>query len=149
MYRRAGKLCPSVSAVESCCPAAKGLGHAGAQVREVGDGNINYVYIVEGPTGGLVLKQGLPYLRIAHDWPLTQVLLLPSSPNISFKTIMSFRTSQWSSGQLEQAQGATPPAGWRAIYPSPLPALVHDGVPSTSQRMGGQRSVSRQAGVHL
>ena len=43
------------------------------QVREVGDGNINYVYIVEGPSGGVVLKQGLPYIRIAHDWPLTQV----------------------------------------------------------------------------
>ena len=44
-----------------------------AQVREVGDGNINYVYIVEGPSGAVVLKQGLPYIRIAHDWPLTQV----------------------------------------------------------------------------
>lgn len=43
------------------------------QVREVGDGNINFVYIVEGPSGALVLKQGLPYIRIAHDWPLTQV----------------------------------------------------------------------------
>ncbi len=43
------------------------------QVREVGDGNINYVYIVEGPSGAVVLKQGLPYIRIAHDWPLTQV----------------------------------------------------------------------------
>ncbi|CAL8462461.1 g1994 [Coccomyxa elongata] len=41
-------------------------------VREVGDGNINFVYIVEGPSGALVLKQGLPYIRIAHDWPLTQ-----------------------------------------------------------------------------
>ena len=36
------------------------------QVREVGDGNINYVYIVEGPSGAVVLKQGLPYIRIAH-----------------------------------------------------------------------------------
>ena len=44
-----------------------------SQVREVGDGNINYVYIVEGPSGAVVLKQGLPYIRIAHDWPLTQV----------------------------------------------------------------------------
>ncbi|BDA46322.1 probable methylthioribose-1-phosphate isomerase at N-terminal half [Coccomyxa sp. Obi] len=41
-------------------------------VREVGDGNINFVYIVEGPSGALVVKQGLPYIRIAHDWPLTQ-----------------------------------------------------------------------------
>ena len=38
----------------------------------MGDGNINYVYIVEGPAGALVVKQGLPYIRIAHDWPLTQ-----------------------------------------------------------------------------
>ena len=44
-----------------------------AQVREVGDGNINFVYIVEGPAGGLVVKQGLPYIRIARDWALTQV----------------------------------------------------------------------------
>ena len=43
------------------------------QVQEVGDGNINFVYIVEGPKGGLVVKQGLPYIRIAPDWPLTQV----------------------------------------------------------------------------
>lgn len=42
------------------------------QVSEVGDGNINFVYIVEGPVGTLVLKQGLPYIRIATDWPLTQ-----------------------------------------------------------------------------
>lgn len=54
-------------------------GHA--QVREVGDGNINFVYITEGPAGGLVLKQGLPYIRIARDWALTQVRTLrPSSP---------------------------------------------------------------------
>ncbi len=39
----------------------------------MGDGNINFVYIVEGPSGALVVKQGLPYIRIAHDWPLTQV----------------------------------------------------------------------------
>lgn len=49
------------------------------QVREVGDGNINYVYIVEGPSGVVVLKQGLPYIRIAHDWPLTQVRLVCSA----------------------------------------------------------------------
>ena len=50
------------------------------QVREVGDGNINYVYIVEGPSGGVVVKQGLPYIRIAHDWPLTQVSPAPPPP---------------------------------------------------------------------
>ena len=50
------------------------------QVQEVGDGNINFVYIVEGPKGGLVVKQGLPYIRIAPDWPLTQVQ--PSSSTL-------------------------------------------------------------------
>ena len=41
---------------------------------EVGDGNINFVYIVKGPTGAVCLKQGLPFVRIAGDsWPLTQV----------------------------------------------------------------------------
>lgn len=43
------------------------------QVQEVGDGNINFVYIVKGPQGALCLKQGLPFVRIAQDWPLTQV----------------------------------------------------------------------------
>ena len=44
------------------------------QVTEVGDGNINFVYIVKGPAGAVCLKQGLPFVRIAGDsWPLTQV----------------------------------------------------------------------------
>ena len=43
-------------------------------VREVGDGNINFVYILEGPAGALCLKQALPYVRVVgEDWPLTQV----------------------------------------------------------------------------
>ena len=40
-------------------------------MREVGDGNLNLVFIVEGPAGGLVVKQALPYVRIVGDsWPL-------------------------------------------------------------------------------
>ncbi len=54
------------------------------QVREVGDGNINFVYIVEGPSGAVVVKQGLPYIRIAHDWPLTQVP--PNPPLLPLKS---------------------------------------------------------------
>ena len=43
-------------------------------MREVGDGNINFVYIVEGPTGALCVKQSLPFVRCVGDsWPLTQV----------------------------------------------------------------------------
>ncbi len=41
------------------------------QVREVGDGNLNLVFIVTGPAGGLVVKQALPYVRLVGDsWPL-------------------------------------------------------------------------------
>ncbi|MGF1477038.1 MAG: S-methyl-5-thioribose kinase [Geminicoccaceae bacterium] len=40
-------------------------------VREVGDGNLNLVFIVEGPSGDLCLKQALPYVRLVGDsWPL-------------------------------------------------------------------------------
>lgn len=40
-------------------------------VREVGDGNLNLVFIVEGPEGAVVVKQALPYVRLVGDsWPL-------------------------------------------------------------------------------
>ena len=40
-------------------------------IREVGDGNLNLVFIVKGPDDGLVIKQALPYLRlIGEGWPL-------------------------------------------------------------------------------
>ena len=41
-------------------------------VAEVGDGNLNFVYIVTGPKGKLVVKQALPYVRcVGESWPLT------------------------------------------------------------------------------
>lgn len=41
------------------------------QVREVGDGNLNLVFIVEGPSGSAVVKQALPYVRlVGESWPL-------------------------------------------------------------------------------
>lgn len=40
-------------------------------VREVGDGNLNLVFIVKGPKGSAIVKQALPYVRIVGDsWPL-------------------------------------------------------------------------------
>jgi 5-methylthioribose kinase len=40
-------------------------------VREVGDGNLNLVFIVEGANGAAVVKQALPYVRLVGDsWPL-------------------------------------------------------------------------------
>lgn len=41
------------------------------KVREVGDGNLNLVFIIEGPKGGVVVKQALPYVRlVGESWPL-------------------------------------------------------------------------------
>lgn len=38
---------------------------------QVGDGNINFVFIVQGPKGAIVLKQALPFVRIVGEgWPL-------------------------------------------------------------------------------
>ena len=54
-------------------PAAVALGGdpEGWGVREVGDGNLNLVWIVTGPQRGIVVKQALPYLRLVGEgWPL-------------------------------------------------------------------------------
>lgn len=41
------------------------------QVQEVGDGNLNLVFIVTGPKGKAIVKQALPYVRLVGDsWPL-------------------------------------------------------------------------------
>ena len=40
-------------------------------IREVGDGNLNLVFIVKGPMGGVAVKQALPYVRlVGESWPL-------------------------------------------------------------------------------
>jgi 5-methylthioribose kinase len=40
-------------------------------VKEVGDGNLNLVFIVKGKSGGLAVKQALPYVRlVGESWPL-------------------------------------------------------------------------------
>src|SRR5215468_1914942 len=44
---------------------------AGWSICEVGDGNLNLVFIVKGATGGLAVKQALPYVRlVGESWPL-------------------------------------------------------------------------------
>jgi len=41
------------------------------RIREVGDGNLNLVFIVEGERDGVVVKQALPYVRlVGESWPL-------------------------------------------------------------------------------
>ena len=54
-------------------PLAERLGgEAGDwRVRDVADGNLNSVFLVDGPAGSLCVKQSLPYVRVAKDdWPL-------------------------------------------------------------------------------
>ena len=41
-------------------------------VREVGDGNLNLVFVVKGDRGSVVVKQALPYFRVVGEsWPLS------------------------------------------------------------------------------
>lgn len=41
------------------------------KVDEIGDGNLNLVFIVTGPRGKAIVKQALPYVRLVGDsWPL-------------------------------------------------------------------------------
>ncbi|HEY7843261.1 MAG TPA: S-methyl-5-thioribose kinase [Bradyrhizobium sp.] len=49
------------------------LGGAAASwtISEVGDGNLNLVFIVKGTKGGIAVKQALPYVRlVGESWPL-------------------------------------------------------------------------------
>lgn len=44
---------------------------AGWTVKEVGDGNLNLVFIVSGAAGQAIVKQALPYVRlVGESWPL-------------------------------------------------------------------------------
>lgn len=61
---------------ERLCAIEAVSGHVGPdpetwEVREVGDGNLNLVFIVGGPLGTVIVKQALPYVRMVGDsWPL-------------------------------------------------------------------------------
>ena len=55
---------PAVSAQLGGSPAAW-------SISEVGDGNLNLVFIVRGTSGGIAVKQALPYVRlVGESWPL-------------------------------------------------------------------------------
>jgi 5-methylthioribose kinase len=52
---------------------AGGVDPSTARVREVGDGNLNLVFIAEDAAGAsVVLKQSLPYVRTDHSWAVPQ-----------------------------------------------------------------------------
>lgn len=63
-------LATRLSTNEALC-AKIGKDTSAWKVREVGDGNLNLVFIVEGASGAAVVKQALPYVRLVGDsWPL-------------------------------------------------------------------------------
>ena len=39
-------------------------------IREVGDGNLNQVFLIEGREGGICVKQSLPHVRVLESWRL-------------------------------------------------------------------------------
>ena len=59
-----------VSGVPACRDLLKGE-PLDWEIREVGDGNLNLVFIVTAGAGGVVVKQALPYVRlVGESWPL-------------------------------------------------------------------------------
>ncbi|TYO62469.1 S-methyl-5-thioribose kinase [Bradyrhizobium hipponense] len=51
--------------------ATLGSEPASWSITEVGDGNLNLVFIVKGASGGVAVKQALPYVRlVGESWPL-------------------------------------------------------------------------------
>jgi 5-methylthioribose kinase len=66
----ANSVIPFVSQLEAVTEALGGSPD-NWQAREVGDGNLNLVFIVIGPKGAVIVKQALPYLRCVGDsWAL-------------------------------------------------------------------------------
>ena len=52
-------------------PARLGGEPSAWEVHEVGDGNLNLVFLVNGPSGAVCVKQSLPYVRAAGEsWPM-------------------------------------------------------------------------------
>uniref|UniRef100_A0A0C9S824 S-methyl-5-thioribose kinase n=1 Tax=Wollemia nobilis TaxID=56998 RepID=A0A0C9S824_9CONI len=62
--------------INSIPALAERIGHSSAEevnVKEVGDGNLNFVYIVIGPKGSFVIKQAVPYIRcLGESWSMTK-----------------------------------------------------------------------------
>ncbi len=64
------EIVPLLAREPSLC-ALLGGDRSAWRVRDVADGNINAVYLVDGPVGGVCVKQALPWLRVAGaSWPL-------------------------------------------------------------------------------
>jgi 5-methylthioribose kinase len=59
-----------LSTIEAVCGILGGEPRSWS-IAEVGDGNLNLVFIVKGHKGGVAVKQALPYVRlVGESWPL-------------------------------------------------------------------------------
>src|SRR5262245_47020431 len=66
------RLLPPFLAALPLVRAKLGGGPLDWAVTEVGDGNLNLVFLVVGPEGGACVKQALPYVRLVGEgWPMT------------------------------------------------------------------------------
>ena len=62
---------PQVLAEVPAVKDALGGEPQGWTVQEVGDGNLNLIFIVRSPKAGVIVKQALPYVRlVGESWPL-------------------------------------------------------------------------------
>ncbi|KAG2575530.1 hypothetical protein PVAP13_7KG385100 [Panicum virgatum] len=63
-----------VAYIKATPALASRLGGGGSvEIKEVGDGNLNFVYIVKSSSAAIVVKQALPYVRCVGDsWPMTR-----------------------------------------------------------------------------
>ena len=60
-----------LSRIEHVCARNLAASPTSWTIAEVGDGNLNLVFIVKGPKGGVAVKQALPYVRlVGESWPL-------------------------------------------------------------------------------
>jgi 5-methylthioribose kinase len=80
---------------QSCAFAHLGPNAAEWKVSEIGDGNLNLVFIVEGTQGAVILKQALPYIRARG----------PSSPLPLSRAFFEYEATK---RHLERAPGMTP-----------------------------------------
>jgi len=67
-------------------------------IREVGDGNLNLVFIIEGGASGLVVKQALPYVRLVGELPFRRNMRRRSRRR-SFTTTTTWRSSSWNTSR--------------------------------------------------
>ena len=98
------------------------------RVREVGDGNLNLVFIVEGPAGGLVVKQALPYVRLVGKAGRST----SSAPISRPRGLDPVETCGWSASRATSFRRAAVPIVMDAARTAHHPAPGHDPRPGLS-----------------